>query len=138
MLKVAFWLTVIGFSVWTGAQVFHAHYINWKIEDVFHGVVKNMRDASGVEIREQLPKLYKINYLAPSDLPEEFRDNLLIRREGELLEISSVYSVVIWPFGPVQQLDESGEYDPDQLEGMDIVRDKSRIDIKFEPYAFSE
>ena len=138
MISILFWLGLVGFAVWNGAQVFHAHYVNWKIQDVFEGVTANMGNANEFDVRERLPKLYKINYLAPSDLSQEFHDNLLIRREGSMLEISSIYSVVIWPLGPVQQLDEKGGYEPNELEGMDSLRDKLRIDIEFEPYAISE
>jgi len=76
--------------------------------------------------------------LSVSDLPPEFQDNLRIRREGSMLEVSSLYTVVIWPLGPVEKVDEEGGYDIDALEGMDILRDKLRLDLEFEPYAISE
>lgn len=137
MLMMSLWLALLGFLVWNGAILFNAHYVNWKVQDVFDNVVKNMRDSSEAEIREKLPTLYKIQYLSPNDLPREFYDNLEIKQQMGMLEISSIYSVVVWPFGPVEKVDEEGEYDPEQLEGMDLLRDRSRIDLQFEPYAIS-
>ena len=138
MVKMGLWLAVVGFIVWYGALIFQAHYTNWKVQDVFESVITNMSNASEAEIRSRLPKLYNVMYLAPSDVPAEFHDNLRIRREGSMLEISSLYRVVIWPLGPVEAMDEDGSYDLDALEGMDILRDKLRVDIEFEPYAISE
>jgi len=137
MVKTLFWLALVGFAIWYGALVFQAHYTNWKVQDVFDSVPEKMSNASEAAIRARLPQLFNVMYLSPSDLPPEFQDNLVIRREGSMLEISSSYSVVIWPLGPVQAVDEEGRYNIDQLEGMDIVRDKLRTDIEFEPYAIS-
>jgi len=138
MTKTLFWLMLVGFALWYGALVGQAHYTNWKVQDLFDSLPEKMGDASEAAIRARLPKLFNVMYLSPSDLPPEFQDNLVIRREGSMLEVSSSYTVVIWPLGPVQAVDEEGSYDPEQLEGMDIVRDKLRTDIEFAPYAISK
>jgi len=138
MVKMSLWLAIIGFIIWYGALVFQAHYTNWKVQDVFESVTTNMGNASTDEIHARLPQLFKVMYLSVSDLPPEFQDNLRIRREGSMLEVSSLYTVVIWPLGPVEKVDEEGGYDIDALEGMDILRDKLRLDLEFEPYAISE
>jgi len=137
MVKTLFWLGLTGFVIWYGALIFQAHYTNWKVQDVFDSVPEKMSSSSEADIRARLPQLFNVMYLAPSDLPPAFQDNLRIRREGSMLEISSSYRVVIWPLGPVQAADEDGSYLSDELEGMDIVRDKLRADIEFEPYAIS-
>lgn len=137
MVKAICWLMVVGFLLWYGMLVFLAHYTNWKVQDVFTSVTENLPTASEEEIRTRLPKLYTVMYIEPSDLPQEFYDNIEIRREGNMLEVSSVYTVTIWPLGPVERLDEEGGYLPEELEGMDIVRNKLRMDIEFEPYAIS-
>ena len=46
--------------------------------------------------------------------------------------------MTIWPFGSVKTRDEQGEYAPDDLTGLDILRHKTRIDLSFEPNAISE
>ena len=138
MMKMGLWLALVGFALWYGALIFQAHYTNWKVQDVFESVTSNLGNASEGEIRARLPQLFKVMYLSAADLPPEFQDNLLIRREGSMLEISSLYAVVIWPLGPVEAVDEEGGYDIDALEGMDILRDKLRVDIEFEPYAISK
>jgi len=137
MVKTLFWLGLSGFVIWYGALIFQAHYTNWKVQDVFDSVPDKMGNSSEADIRARLPQLFNVMYVAPSDLPPEFQENLSIRSEGSMLEISSSYTVVIWPLGPVQAVDEDGSYLPDELEGMDIVRDKLRTDIEFEPYAIS-
>ena len=105
------------------------------MEDAFAGVARNMATASEMEIRQKLPTLLKMQYIAHDDLPEEFYQNLAIKIEDGRVEIFSRYQMTVWPLGRVENVDKDGTYAPDELTGMDILRDKTRLDFEFEPYA---
>lgn len=135
LIKVLIWLVVFGSVAWQGFNVLHIYQINWRVEDVFTSICRNMTTASEMEIRQRLPTLLKIQFVSREDVSEEFYDNLIIKSEEGQVEISSSYHVTLWPLGPVENVDEDGSYAPDELEGVDILRDKIRLDFKFEPYA---
>jgi len=135
MVKVMVWLVVFGTATWQGFQILNVHQVNWRVEDVFAGIVRNMATSPEADIRQKLPILFKVQYIAHDDLPEEFYQNLVIKSEDGRVEISSRYQTTVWPFGRVENVDEDGTYDPDELSGMDILRDKTRLDFEFEPYA---
>jgi len=137
MIKFLLWLTLLVTLVWNGFLVFQAHYNHWQAEDVFELLVENKRTASAEEARKQMNKLFELKYITSDDFPEEFFDNLSIKATGSALEISSFYQVTIWPLGSVEARDADGSYHPDDLNGLDIMRDKVRLDIEFEPYAIT-
>ncbi|GAV20586.1 hypothetical protein MMIC_P1555 [Mariprofundus micogutta] len=138
MLKFLFWVALLGATVWNGFLGFNAWYNNWKVEDVFVVLVDTRPSASEAEVRSQMQKLFGLKYILNNDLPDEFFDNLSIKASGSMLEISSYYAVTIWPAGRVVNRDEDGSYHPDDLTGMDLLRDKLRIDLEFEPYAITD
>jgi len=138
VVKLLFWLAILGFVVFNGFLVLHARYTNGQVQHCFEGLVHSQRAQAGVlEARDKLDELFDVQYLAKGDLPEEFYAQLRIKVTNGMVEVSSRYSVTIWPFGRVEHVDESGEYNPESLSGLDILRDKSRIDLVFEPYAIS-
>jgi len=138
VVKLLFWLAVLGFFIFNGFLVLHAYYTNWQVQHCFEGLVHNRAAQLGeLEARDKLDELLSVQYLEKDDLPAGFYDHLQIKVSGDMVEVSSSYSVTIWPFGKVEHVDESGDYDPESLSGMDILRDKTRIDLLFEPYAIS-
>lgn len=134
-IKLMLWLAVLACVVWVGYEVIPVYNANWKVQDAFDGVVRNMADANEADIRDRLPELYKIKYLEKSDVPQEFYDNLQIEADGNRVKISSRYHVTVWLYGPVQDVDPASEYSEADLKGMDKIRHKLRLDFDFEPYA---
>ena len=135
MVKVLVWLIIFGAAAWQGFQILNVHQVNWRVEDAFAGVARNMAAATEAEVRQKLPTLLKMQYIAHDDLPEEFYQNLDIKSGDGKVEISSRYQMTVWPLGRVENVDKDGTYAPDELAGMDILRDKTRLDFEFEPYA---
>ena len=135
VIKVLFWLVILGVLISTGFQLLTIHQTNWKVQDVFDNISRKMADSSEDEIRGKLPILFKVGYISHDDVPEEFYDNLLIRFSNGRVEISSSYMETLWPLGRVENVDKDGTYDPLELTGMDYLRDKIRQDFYFEPYA---
>ncbi len=134
-IKLLFWLALLGGVVWYGWLLIPVYNANWKVQDAFEAVTRNMTDATEEEIRARLPELFRIKYLARGDLPEEFYDNIEIKAENGRVEISSYYHVTVWPLGPVESVDPESDYDPQSLKGLDRVRDRLRLDFDFEPHA---
>jgi len=135
-VKLLFWLVLIGVGTIAGYDIIPVYNANWKVQDTFDGVVRNMSDDSETEIRKRLPELFKIKYLSHGDVPEEFYTNLKIKADGNRVEISSAYHVTVWLlFGPVQGVDPDSDYDESDLKGMDMIRQKLRFDFDFEPHA---
>ena len=137
MFKLLFWLAVSGFVLLNGSLIGKAYYNNAKVQDCFESLTHNMPEASAPEIRVKLDTLFRVQYITADDLPQGFYDTLQIQTTGQGFEISSSYDVSIWPFGSVENRDEQGEYLPDALSGMDILRHQTRIDLQFDPYAIS-
>jgi hypothetical protein len=135
VIKVLFWLVILGVLISNGFQLLQIHQTNWKVQDVFDNISRKMADSSEAVIRSKLPILFKVGYISHDDVPEEFYDNLLIRFSKGRVEISSSYMETLWPLGRVENVDEEGTYDPLELTGMDYLRDKTRQDFYFEPYA---
>lgn len=134
-IKLMLGLAIIFCAAWVALEVVPVYNANWKIQDTFDGVVRNMSDADEAAIRKRLPDLYKIKYLAPGDVPQAYYDNLQINADGNGVSISSNYHVTIWLMGPVQEVDPESDYSESDLKGMDKIRHKLRIDLDFEPYA---
>ena len=135
MIKIMFWLVIIGFGVVVGYKIIPVYNAYWKVQDTFDGVVVRMADKSEGNIRERLPALFKIKYLAREDVPNQFYENLQIKASGGRVEIYSQYDVTVWVLGPVEDVDPDSEYEESELKGMDKIRHKARRDFHFEPYA---
>jgi len=137
MLKLLVGLAVACFLALNGALIFQAYYTNRKVQDCFDGVVNSEARIDVARARAKLQNLFSLQYLDRDDLPEEFYDELHFKVTGEILEVSSSYDVTVWPFGKVDAVDADGTYDPETLDGINAWRDKTRIDLSFEPYAIS-
>lgn len=135
IIKLMFFLSVLAGVVWYGWLLIPMYNAQWKVQDAFDAVSRNMADASEEAIYQRLPDLFRIKYIYHNDLPEEFYDNIKVKADGGRIEISSYYHVTIWPLGPVESVDPESDYDPKELKGMDKIRDKLRLDYDFEPYA---
>ena len=135
LIKLMFFLAMLAGVIWYGWLLVPIYNAQWKVQDAFDALSRNMADASEQEVRRRLPELFKIKYIAHNDLPPEFYKNIKIQADGGRIEISSNYHITIWPLGPVESVDPEEEYDAADLMGMDKIRDKLRLDFDFEPYA---
>lgn len=135
VIKMLFWLAILFAGVMYAYQVVPVYNAYWKVQDAFSGVVENMSADSEIDIRKRLPDLFRVKYLKQDDLPREFYDNLEIKADGNRVEISSFYHVTVWFLGPVTAVDPASDYDPEELKGMDRVRNRLRQDFDFEPHA---
>jgi hypothetical protein len=137
VFKLLLVLAVAGFLGLNGALIGNAYYVNSKAQHCFNLLAQSMPTASVPEARAKLDDLFRLQYLYKEDLPSEFYDALQIKATGDMLEVSAHYSVTVWPFGKVADVDENDTYDPAALTGLDALRDQTRIDLTFEPYAIS-
>jgi len=135
MIMVMIWLVLIGAGVVVVYKILPVYNANWKVQDTFDGLVSTMADKSEGKIRERLPTLFNIKYIAKGDLPDQFYENLVIQADGNRVEIYSEYDVTIWLLGPVEGVDPDSDYDESDLKGMDKLRHMARQDFHFEPYA---
>jgi len=135
LIKFMLLLAVLAGGTWYGYNIIPVYNAEWKIQDAFDAISREMTDDSEQEIRQRLPDLFHIKYLAHDDVPQEFYDNIRIDTSGGQIKISSSYHVTVWLLGPVQSVDPDSDYDPSELKGMDRLRDKLRQDFDFEPYA---
>lgn len=135
MIKFMFLLVILGSVVVSGYKIIPVYNAQWKIQDTFESLSRNMADSNEGAIRTRLPELLRIKYLAKGDVPDEFYENVVIKADGGRVEISSEYHVVVWLLGPVENVDPESEYSELDLKGMDKIRHKARFDYYFEPYA---
>jgi len=135
MIKIMFWLVLIGAGVLVGYKIIPVYNAEWKIQDTFDSVARNMPDESEETIRKRLPDLFHIKYLARGDVPDQFYRNITIKADGGRVEIYSEYDVTVWLLGPVEGVDPDSDYEESELKGMDKLRHKARRDFHFEPYA---
>ena len=135
MIKLLFIVALIGAAVGFGFKIIPVYNAQWKVQDAFEALSRNMANRDETSIRKRLPTLFKMKYLASGDLPQEFYDNIEITADGGKVEISSEYHVTVWLLGPVEGVDPDSDYDESELKGMDKIRHKLRQDFDFEPYA---
>jgi len=135
LLKFLFWVAILVALSSTGFHLLQIYRTSWKVQEVFDSISRKMSDSSEDVIRKKLPALFKVGYISRDDVPQEFYDHLLIKVADRRVEISSFYTDTLWPLGRVENVDEEGTYDPLELTGMDYLRDKTRRDLYFEPYA---
>lgn len=137
MFKMLFWLALLGFVLLNGALIAQAYYNNSKVQNCFESLSQKMADADETAILAKMDALFRLQYIDKQDFPDAFYDELVINATGFGVEISSLYDVTIWPIGQVEAVDEAGEYAVDDLEGLDVLKHKMRIDLSFNPYAIS-
>jgi len=135
MIKILFWILVIGSAVVVGYKIIPVYNAYWKAQDTFEAISRNMADGSERDVRRRLPEVLKIKYVLPGDLPDEFYKNIVIKADGNSVEISSKYHVTVWIIGPVQSVSPDSDYQEIDLKGMDKLRHKLRYDFDFEPHA---
>jgi hypothetical protein len=135
MVKLMFILAILGFGTWSTYLVLPVYSTYWKVQDAFEAMAHNMADKSVDAISVRMPEVFKIKYIASDDVPQEFYDNLVIKADGNRVELYSSYTVTVWLFGEVEGVDPDSEYDSGDIKGMDLLREKGRLDFAFEPYA---
>jgi hypothetical protein len=135
LIKLMFWLALLAGGVWYGYNVIPVYNAYWNVEDVFKSVSRDLANDDASEIRQRLPDIMHVKYIAPGDLPPEFYNNLEIKADGNSVDISSYYHVTVWLLGPVESVDPNSNYNKDDLRGMDRLRDKLRLNFEFEPHA---
>ncbi len=134
-IKTMFWLAVIGAIGWVTVAATDVYYIEWKVQEIFDGVARNMADKTIDEIRAKLPDLYRLNDIRTGDLPNEYYDNLLITATGSRVQISSAYHVTVWLMGEPEDISVALGYSDQELTGADKLRAKARLDFDFSPSA---
>ena len=135
LIKLMFWLALLSAGVWTGYRVIPVYNTYWNVEDAFKGISRDMASSSAEDIRQRLPDILSIKYIAPKDLPNAFYQHLTIKADGNHVQIASRYRVTVWLLGPVQSVDPSSDYNASKLSGMDRLRDKTRLVFEFTPHA---
>jgi len=133
MFKLLFWLTLIGGSIFVGAQVIPVYYNNLRIGNVFEGVTQNMNDKSENEVRGRITELFVIQSVDFKILPDDFIQNIVVNNENGKLQVSSEYHVVLWLLGKPQSVDPEEEYKESDVKPMDKIRLRARMDFDFAP-----
>ena len=134
MFRFLFWAAVIAGAIMVGGQVFPVYYNNMKAENVFEGVAKNMADQSESDIRQRVLELLNTQGVKVADMPDEFLNNLRISQSNGKLQIGSEYHVTLWLIGDTQSVDPDSDYLESEVEPMDKLRLRARMDFDFAPY----
>ena len=134
MFRFLFWAAVIAGAIMVGGQVFPVYYNNMKAENVFEGVAKNMADQSESDIRQRVLELLNTQGVKVADMPDEFLNNLRISQSNGKLQIGSEYHVTLWLIGAPQSVDPDSDYLESEVEPMDKLRLRARMDFDFAPY----
>ena len=137
LIKVMFGLAVLAGVVWYGYNVIPVYNTYWSVKDAFKNIVDNRANDDATTIRDALPDILHVQYVNHDDLPPSFYNNLKIKADGNRVDISSYYHVTVWLLGPVQGVDPDSNYNKKNLKGLDLLRDKARLDFNFEPHAAS-
>ncbi|OIP99856.1 MAG: hypothetical protein AUK35_05805 [Zetaproteobacteria bacterium CG2_30_46_52] len=133
MFKLFFWVALIGSIVFVSAQVIPVKYNNMTIENVFEGAVSNLNTEPVAQVLPRLRVLLSRQNVDLKALPEEFFENLTVTKEDDKLTISSEYHVTIWLLGKPTSIDPDSEYLESDVEPMDKLRLKARLDFDFLP-----
>jgi hypothetical protein len=137
LIKLLFGLAVLAGVVWYGYNVIPVYNTYWSVKDAFKNIVDNRANDDATTIRNALPDILHVQYVNHDDLPPAFYNNLKIKADGNRVDISSYYHVTVWLLGPVQGVDPDSNYNKKDLKGLDLLRDKARLDFNFEPHAAS-
>ncbi len=135
LLGLVFWLAVLGGLGWVGYKLIPPYYTYWKVQDLFEDVAGHLSDQDAATIERRLPELMEVKYIDRNELPPAFWENLEIEADGERVRIRSSYDVVVWLLGPVQDVDDPEDYDPNELHGLDVLRDRLKFVFHFAPHA---
>ncbi len=135
MFKWVFWLGVLAAAVFVGGQVIPVYYNNLKIENVFEGVAKTYGTKPEARAKSRVRILFDIQSIDLEILPPDFFENLVVTKEGEKLQISAEYHVVLWLLGPPESIDPDKDYKESEVKPMDKLRLRARMDFDFAPYA---
>ena len=135
VIKFLFVLALLGIGTWTAYNIVPVYNTYWKTQDALESVARNLTNLTPQRILAKLPDVFHVKYIGPNDLPQEFYDNLDIRKEDGRIDISSTYHVTVWLLGPLESVNPDEEYTDKDLKGMDKLRDKARVDFDFEPHA---
>ncbi len=132
--RLILFLFLVGVPLWYGWLLLPIYNTEWKVEQVFDSVTRNMPNASEDDIRRRLPALLDLQYVEPGDLPQEFFSNLEVDADGRRVRIATHYTVTVWPLGPVKNVsDWQGNYDVRNLDTLDRWRHMLRLDLEFAP-----
>jgi len=135
LIKVMVWLVILMAAAWQGVKFGQIYYVAWKVQSTFDSAVDHMAGERAASVREAMPRLLALNYIDSDDLPGDFSSGLEVIDTDHGWRISADYVETIWLLGSIEQLDEQGDYDPEQLTGMDVWRERARIDLHFAPHA---
>lgn len=133
--KLLVWMVALAAVVWSAYVILPVYITYWKVQDALNSLAEGMVGESEAKVRLRLPEVFKIKYIDRNDLPDAFYRNLVIDVGEDMLIIESEYSETIWLIGPVQSADSEGNYDEENLKGMDKLRARGRLDFEFHPYA---
>ncbi|MDQ6989686.1 MAG: hypothetical protein Q9M19_07370 [Mariprofundaceae bacterium] len=134
MFKWLFWLVLIGSSVFVGAQVLPIYNNNMKIDNVFEGVARNLASGSAADARSRVLGLLAIQGVDREALPDTFIENLFVEKNNGKLQIGSEYHITLWLLGEPVSVDPDEEYKASDVEPMDKLRLRARMDFDFAPY----
>ena len=134
-IKLLFWLAALAAIVWSSYIILPIYTTYWKVQDAINSAAEGMIGETETKVRRRLPEIFKIKYIAKSDVPDEFYRNLIVEVSPERILIESKYDETIWLFGPVKDVGPDGDYEKEELKGMDRLRAQGRLDFHFAPYA---
>jgi len=135
VIKFLFFLAVLAAGTWATYNILPVYNTEWKVQNALDAASRELTNLSADRIRVKLPAIFHVQYIGINDLPQEFYDNLEIKKEAGKVEISSTYHVTVWLLGPLESVNPDEEYTARDLKGMDKLRAKGRLDFDFEPYA---
>ena len=134
MFKMIFWVGLIGGGVFVGAQVLPIYNNNMKLENVFEGAALNLASQSEANVKKRMLELFKIQGVDMAALPEGFINNLTIEKNNGKLQIGTEYHITLWLLGEPVSVDPEEEYAEKDVEPMDKLRLRARMDFDFSPY----
>ncbi|MDX8411953.1 MAG: hypothetical protein R8K46_08830 [Mariprofundaceae bacterium] len=135
MVKLLFWLGMLTTIVWSTYLILPVYTTYWKVQDALSSISEGMIGETETKVRQRLPEIFKIKYIARKDLPDEFYRNLIVEASEERLLLESEYDETVWFLGLLKDVDPDGYYEEEELKGLDIIRLRGRVEFHFSPYA---
>jgi len=135
MFKLAFWGGLIAVTVLVASKLIPVYYDNMKIQNIFEGVSQNMSNSSVSDVKGRIRELLKIQSVDTQALPHSFFENMAVTKDNGKLIVESNYHVIVWFLGEPQSVDPDEEYAEKDVEPMDKLRLRTRMDIDFSPHA---
>lgn len=134
MVRKLLWILVLGSSIWGSFLVIPLYITYWKIQQSFQSLVSKNVHEDRATILQDLPKIFRINFVDREDFPDEFYKNLRIVADGKHAMIESRYRVTVWALGKPA---EDAMLDPTSAEGLDKLRLNASFVLTFHPHAES-